>query len=52
MEAKTLFDEAFTGPPETFGPESYLTDSPSLLWRDKWTALSEPLSLGIQPRVG
>ena len=25
-------------------PESWLANSPGHLWRDKWTALSEPLS--------
>ena len=27
-------------------PESWLTDPPGHVWRDKWTALSGPLSQG------
>jgi len=30
-------------------PKSYSTNSPGHLWRDKWTALSGPLSDGLEP---
>ena len=40
-----------TCPEGLWGPGVHqMTNLPGHLWRDKWTALSGPLSDGVQPR--